>query len=311
MLLFSGDAKDERFERLVFSPDSKKLVGGTNRGQVQMWTIGGSDAEVITEAIADRSPISGVSHVEFSPDGRYLVLGLGSPPGLIIRDLKEKTALTEDLDRVTGLAVAPNGNQLVRYGSTQVAIGGGNLSALSWTSNHLTSQWSLSDEDGIQGRPRFLPDGERIIFCRIGYKGELVSFVTIHVAESGELLREFESPNLGITEPVVSPSGESFVVLAERSLLVWQTDGDSRPAKKVANDNRKHFTGLAFHPSGRYLAATSNDATVKLYDTESWQVAKTFTWNIGRLRSIAFSPDGTLAAVGSDSGKIVIWDVDL
>lgn len=72
-----------------------------------------------------------------------------------------------------------------------------------------------------------------------------------------------------------------------------------------------HFTGMAFHPSGRYLAATSNDATVKLYDTASWQLATSFTWDVGRLRSVAFSPDGTLAAVGSDTGRVVVWDVDL
>lgn len=77
------------------------------------------------------------------------------------------------------------------------------------------------------------------------------------------------------------------------------------------NSDAKHFTGVAFHPSGRYLAATSNDATVKLYDTATWTVAHTYTWNIGRMRSVAFSPDGTLAAAGSDTGKIVVWDVDV
>jgi WD40 repeat protein len=30
-----------------------------------------------------------------------------------------------------------------------------------------------------------------------------------------------------------------------------------------------------------------------------------------RLRSVAFSPDGVLAAAGSDTGKVVVWDVDL
>ena len=68
---------------------------------------------------------------------------------------------------------------------------------------------------------------------------------------------------------------------------------------------------LAFHPSGRFLAATSNDATVKLYDTATWKRAQSFDWNIGRLRSVAFSPDGMLAAGRGARGKIVVWDVDL
>jgi WD40 repeat protein len=85
----------------------------------------------------------------------------------------------------------------------------------------------------------------------------------------------------------------------------------AEPPRAIHNDTRRHFTDIAFHPSGQWLAATSNDETVKFYDTETWQLAKTFAFRIGRMRSIAFSPDGTLAAAGSDTGQVVIWDVGL
>ena len=112
-------------------------------------------------------------------------------------------------------------------------------------------------------------------------------------------------------KPVVSPEKKFVVYLHGKAFVIWPAGAWDRPPRLVANDTKQHFTGIAFHPSGKYLVATSNDATVKLYDTATWQVARTFTWQIGRMRSIAFSPDGTLAAAGSDSGKVVVWDVDL
>jgi WD40 repeat protein len=135
--------------------------------------------------------------------------------------------------------------------------------------------------------------------------------VVLRSLETGKLLATAPVPNQSATALALSPDGTRAVVLSEMSLFVYTTNKLKAAPQKVLNDNRKHFTGLAFHPSGRYLAATSNDATVKLYDTTTWEVARAFTWDIGRMRSITFSPDGALAAAGSESGQVVVWDVDL
>ena len=92
---------------------------------------------------------------------------------------------------------------------------------------------------------------------------------------------------------------------------VFRAEDMSAEPVEIRNDSRREFTGVAFHPSGQYLAVTSNDATVKFYDTTTWRLAQAFDWDIGRLRSVAFSPDGMLAAAGGDRGKVVVWDVDL
>lgn len=139
-----------------------------------------------------------------------------------------------------------------------------------------------------------------------GWVGQIVFRDPANRTMSGQL----PLPGKTVDQLVVSPEGFWLVARTGTSLLVWDaSDLHSKPRK--VRGGKQHFTSIAFHPSGRYLAATSNDTTVRLYDTASWQVAKTFAWEAGRLRSVAFAPDGLLAAVGTDSGKIVVWDIDL
>ena len=135
--------------------------------------------------------------------------------------------------------------------------------------------------------------------------------IAIRSLATGELLAANRIPNRTATALAMSPSGNCAVALSEMSLFIYATEKLKAAPRVVRNDNRKHFTGIAYHPSGKHLAATSNDATVKLYDATTWEIARTFTWDIGKMRSIAFSPDGTLAAAGSDQGKVVVWDVDV
>jgi WD40 repeat protein len=109
---------------------------------------------------------------------------------------------------------------------------------------------------------------------------------------------------------VLSPDGLAVACRTRNAICIYPSTGGWGNVPVITNESKQHFTGIAYHPSGRLLAATSNDKTVKLYDTVSGQLSKGFTWDIGRMRSVAFSPDGTLAAAGSDTGKVVVWDVD-
>ncbi|MBX9622815.1 MAG: hypothetical protein K2X82_03285 [Gemmataceae bacterium] len=108
----------------------------------------------------------------------------------------------------------------------------------------------------------------------------------------------------------VSPDGRRVAVRAGTHLLAWPASLAGEPLR-ADTGSRRHFTGIAFHPSGQFLAATSNDATVKLYDAATLALVRTFTWNIGKLKAVAFSADGTLAAAAGEAGRVVVWDVDL
>jgi WD40 repeat protein len=160
-----------------------------------------------------------------------------------------------------------------------------------------------------------VPDGTLYV-ALVGIKRHLqfgieLRQLSVGAIRNGRLLHTADLPKGTISQLAFVPHQSRFATCAGHAIHFWEATDPKSPTDIVRNDTRKHFTGIAFHPSRRYLAATSNDETVKLYDTTTWEVARTFTWDIGRMRSVAFSPDGTLAAAGSDKGKVVVWDVDV
>ena len=69
--------------------------------------------------------------------------------------------------------------------------------------------------------------------------------------------------------------------------------------------HRDKVLTLAFSGDGVYLASSSQDETIKLWDLESGQDVHTFSINEVVKNSIAFSPDGSLLASAD-----AIWDVE-
>jgi len=170
------------------------------------------------------------------------------------------------------------------------------------------------------------PDGSRI-YCLT--KGVISS----RDPERWDSLGGACLPGRKSNQLAIAPDGSCLVIRAGPFLLVCDAHDFDRKPRKVRGDG-SDFTRIAFHPSGRFLSAASGVTTVNFYNTKTWQVVLIFKWDIGRfrsfeyyghasprrkrttwiaggLRSVAFSPDGLLAAAGSDTGKIVVWDVDL
>jgi WD40 repeat protein len=174
--------------------------------------------------------------------------------------------------------------------------------------------WSVSSRRWLYSRPLFLPGEDRLVVfeCRPGswLAAEGLVYVT-RDARTGKAVTKVPAWGESIASPVQSADRRLIAGRRRSSVDVLRTNHLGAEPVTLCNDTPKDFTALAFHPSGRYLAATSNDGTVKLYDTSTWAVAQALDWDIGQLRSVAFSPDGMLAAAGGDKGKIVVWDVDL
>jgi WD40 repeat protein len=297
----------EPVAHLQFSPDGRTLLAPSSGG-VQLWTdlsAGGRPAVVLGH--------SRVLSVYFTPDGRTLLLG---GPRLVVHDLPTGEAAEISLQlpdpyhfRKALCNLSPDGRFLIAV-EVDYERNPPDRVFCHALADLQSCIWSIKTDHLVRSLPLFLPDGERFVLFE-GRPDSIPFWYVTRDIRTGHVLSEVAGSGYHFHTPVLS---------ADRRLVaarwgVWVAifhlnDFLARPVT-FRNDNRKQFTGLAFHPSGRFLAATSNDNTVKLFDTTTWKVAQAFDWDIGRLRSIAFSSDGMLAAAGGEKGQVVVWDVDL
>lgn len=74
-------------------------------------------------------------------------------------------------------------------------------------------------------------------------------------------------------------------------------------------------TSLAFSPDGRFLASTSRDRAVRLWElapgVHQWKVVRLwYDGTAGNLLSVRWTPDGRRLAIGDRAGKVTVWDFD-
>jgi WD40 repeat protein len=296
----------ERVETLRFSPDGRRLVA-LGEQLLQFWedVSAGSKPEVFSPRWA-RS-------VRFTPDGQKLLLG-GYAFAVLDLATKQSTPIAREHETFVQFDLTPDGQAVVfvQMDTRQAQPGRLYRRRLSDLS---TSEWAVSSPYRSSSPPLFLADGKRFVVFESWAEMHPFRFGMAYVTRDvttgavlSELVRERDED---FEDPVHTAYGGLIAARRGNRIAVFRADDFATRPTVIRNDNRKAFTGLAFHPSGRFLAATSNDATVKFYDTTTWRLAHAFDWDVGRLRSIAFSPDGMLAAAGGDKGKIVIWDFDL
>jgi WD40 repeat protein len=299
MLQFRG--QNRPVTGLAFSPDGTRLAACGEHNGFELWAVTTGEAESYT-----RGPIyfgHTKDNVRFDPSGQWVLVAAGTA-GFFAIDTQTLVATRVGKGPARELSVSSLGRVVVRTGFLTLAafdVGKRGVSARKWvkTQPEFARQFEGAD---------FFPDGKRFVSVEYGYFSN--GRIRIRSAADGSVLSEtsFDGHG-GITR--VSPDGAWFAFLHTKVLNVHHLT-DTKKIVNLRSPNGQHWTGLAFHPSGRFLAATSNDATVRVHDRDAdWTVTRTFDWNIGKLKSVAFSPDGNLAAAGGERGRIVVWDVDL
>ena len=306
-------------ESLAFHPDGNHLVtAGGYSNTVEYWSV--------TTGIKfhEWTGPYGARQVRFYPSGQWFVCSdaTSSPRSdedLITIDTKTwESVPIKTPDRPTHIAIGPIGDRIVVHDSGYRArfvcrkITASGIGHQIWAKSLSTRNHS---HEWIVGGLDFFPTGDSFASVEYQFRDEAhpnpPTMLRTRSAANGGIADEVECPCEVGFDVRVSPDG-GWIAFHSLTAVHLIPTNDPAAQAKFRNPNRKHVTALAFHPSGRYLAVTSNDRTVRLHDRDaSWAVSHTYEWNIGKLKSVLFSADGTLAAAGGEKGLVVVWDLDM
>ena len=290
---------------------------------------------------------SAVSHLQFLPDSRRLLLALDAPE----KGMNLEVWLLPGGERVRLRLpkVDPTYWQQAERGP--------------WIAIHPTRDWCfvawnsrLYSFDTADGTPRpvpdrilansviISPDGDRVVTA---YSGEITNLASVWPARI--ISRAMMSPGFrflagflpdgkrmvwveeGIrtgtpgksnegepatkkclgSRPQISPDGRYLALLGYSSMYLHDLSALGKPRQIKSSSNFGDFRSLAFHPDGKTVAMIHGGPTlVKVYDLPRLRLRHKYQWKVGPLNSVAYSPDGLLGAAASQEGKVVVWDVE-
>ena len=159
-----------------------------------------------------------------------------------------------------------------------------------------------------------LETGARVLDLRLSQDGRIVVGVplefdnpgTIHVwnVAAGTLLWKFEHPST-VTDAAVSPDGSAVATAGGDALVRIFDRSSGRERLRLAHESG--VSALAYSPDGQRLLTGTQDGVTRLWEPattrELWKLVATptpaaFPRTNATVNAVAFSPDGTYAAIG-------------
>ena len=178
---------------------------------------------------------------------------------------------------------------------------------------HLISMESGNHILTIKGHPlstqsiSFSPDGKKIL------TGGTDNVVRLWDITTGEQLGQAKEHSDIVRSVAYSPVGESALSGGDdRIILLWDLEKMQVIKRFTGHTSGIRHRCLVFSKDGKSFLSGNWDGTIRLWDVESGQALVRLQAELGRVMSIALSPDGKYALSSYLSGEkqpVIFWDL--